>query len=361
MLFAGGVLLTTGVYQMGTSFFLSGNYGTAYEAMTNSDPRLLGTGMWAVPCALLILLASARTRQHIRYIFILSSIFFIVTNLAGFRGAGFTFAIAAFVISAKRKWIKSGLLVFALGVTVTLFIVPAIKSVRSLPLQQRLSLSNMAEGVESLWDGPREIGASFRMLVYSVGLTPGRYDFWFGRSYVMAAQHLVPNINPAWSSNYFDEDRDRRIGDWLTHVLEPGTYRAYGGMGSSGIAEPYINFGPAAVPVHFFLLFLLLSRIEWPRMRVITTLGLARGAIVLMPLCWTARDDVYSLARSAIWGLAVLWIGPAVVRRARQSKQVMSMHAMRRPPLGTRMIEAVPQTGLNGKDRQLIIVPTSSA
>jgi oligosaccharide repeat unit polymerase len=87
-------------------------------------------------------------------------------------------------------------------------------------------------------------------------------------------------------------------------VVEPWTYKNYGGMGFSAIAEPYMNFGVGGVIVYFVLLSCFLVWLE--QLSVRNSYALAAWALVLGPLLWTTRNDFSNFFRSAAWGLLTL-------------------------------------------------------
>lgn len=316
MAIAGLALCVVGIIQLGPIQFLLGDYADTFRLRTEVDPRAFTIGLWAMPCGLLIMLAGAMTRRRVQLCAIASLAVFVFCVLLGNRGQGYTFVLAALVIAFRRRFAKRlwrvGLL---LGILV-IFMSPILKSMRQLPMAERFSTAALPSLV-SLWDGPREIGGTFRSLVYAVELVPGRGDFWYGRSYTDAFSRLWPNLNLSWTASYFDTTRQMRVGEWLTYTLMPGIWRAYGGDGSSGIAEPYVNFGAIGVPIHFAVLFFLLYRFDRTVASKGSKVSLAIGAVFLMPVCWSARDDVYSIVRPALWAIVVIWLGVRVFSRRR--------------------------------------------
>jgi oligosaccharide repeat unit polymerase len=93
-------------------------------------------------------------------------------------------------------------------------------------------------------------------------------------------------------------------GHWITSIVDPWTYKNYGGMGFSAIAEPYMNFGVAGVVAYFFLLSFFLIRLE--QLSVRSAYALAAWALILGPLLWTTRNDFTNFFRPAVWGLLTL-------------------------------------------------------
>lgn len=113
------------------------------------------------------------------------------------------------------------------------------------------------EAGESHWYDPFvEMGGSIRTINMTVALVPKEFPYWYGRSYINTALHIVPflqgwvaKINPRWSMN---------VSDWLTYTLHgPGA----SGLGWAVAGEGYINFGMPGVILHMMFYGFLLKRI----------------------------------------------------------------------------------------------------
>ena len=136
----------------------------------------------------------------------------------------------------------------------------------------------------------------------SIDLTPR--DFRLGWTYWIAIKGIVPNLALRWEASSTTSDADLPPGHWITATVDPWTYKNYGGMGFSAVAEPYMNFGVPGVLVYFFLLSFFLVYLEHISIRNAYTL--AAWALILGPLLWTTRNDFTNFFRPAVWGLLTL-------------------------------------------------------
>jgi len=87
-------------------------------------------------------------------------------------------------------------------------------------------------------------------------------------------------------------------------MVDPWTYKNYGGMGFSAIAEPYMNFGLPGVVLYFIVLAFFLVWLE--QLSIRSSYTLAAWALILGPLLWTTRNDFSNFFRPAVWGLLAL-------------------------------------------------------
>jgi oligosaccharide repeat unit polymerase len=302
-LIVGVGLLFWGVVQIGLSTLASMTYSESIQLGRTYDPRFLMTGLWAIPCSLIALLAGHQGKTQKGWAVTGSVLFFIFTNAIGYRGAGFVFSFAAFFVMVQRRVVIRKWLSIAAAVVAIFLVVPIAKELRRHKLSDLTSFALNSEEFD-IWDGPRELGGpAFQNLAYSVELFPAQYDVWSGRSYLDAIRHVLPNLG-SWSPREEGDIAAMRIADFQTFVLDPRTWASGGGLGSSGIAEPYVNFGFAAIPLHFFLLYVALRLIENNAQK--SPKFLAECGLVIMPLCWSARDDLYSVLRNIAWSILII-------------------------------------------------------
>jgi hypothetical protein len=155
----------------------------------------------------------------------------------------------------------------------------------------------------NILDAPAEMGMSIRPLVETVDLL-GPKDFRLGKTYWIAVKGIVPNLALRWEASSTESELDLPPSHWITAMVDPWTYKNYGGMGFSAIAEPYMNFGVPGVIAYFFLLSFLLVYLE--RLSIRSAYSLAAWALILGPLLWTTRNDFSNFFRPAAWGLLTL-------------------------------------------------------
>jgi hypothetical protein len=157
----------------------------------------------------------------------------------------------------------------------------------------------------NILDTPAEMGISIRPLVETIDLL-GPHDFRLGRTYWIAIKGIVPNLALRWEATSTESELDLPPNHWITAMVDPWTYKNYGGLGFSAIAEPYMNFGIPGVIAYFFLLSLFLIYLEQISIR--NAYALAAWALILGPLLWTTRNDFTNFFRPAVWGLLTLAI-----------------------------------------------------
>jgi hypothetical protein len=173
--------------------------------------------------------------------------------------------------------------------------------VREQPLNER-SFPTSLDGINIL-DGPAEMGTSIRPLVETADLIgPGNYRH--GKTYLVGLEGILPNLSLRWEPVSKGSIDDLPPSQWITAVIDPWSYRNYGGMGFSAVAEPYMNFGTPGVIIFFLLLAFLLVQLE--RVSIRSSRALASWALVLGSLLWTTRNDFSNFFRPAVWGLLCL-------------------------------------------------------
>ena len=78
---------------------------------------------------------------------------------------------------------------------------------------------------------------------------PAESQYRLGRSYVQASLRVVPNLGLTTASTEWN-DPELPPNHWITYLVAPWTYAAYGGIGFSAVAEPYLNFGVAGIGLY---------------------------------------------------------------------------------------------------------------
>ncbi len=217
----------------------------------------------------------------------------------GFRGPALIAAIIVYIIARKKgltisRW--SPLL--ATGV---LLILPVLRTSREAPLNERFSQLSFKDF--NILDGPAEMGMSIRPLVETVDLMRAK-DFRRGKTYLLGIAGIVPNLALRWEVSAKEAEDELPPSHWITAMVDPWTYKNYGGMGFSAIAEPYMNFGLPGVVLYFIVLAFFLVRLE--QVSIHNSYTLAAWASILGPLLWTTRNDFSNFFRPAVWGLLAL-------------------------------------------------------
>jgi hypothetical protein len=156
------------------------------------------------------------------------------------------------------------------------------------------------------------MGMSIRPLVETIDLV-GPNDFRWGKTYWLGIEGIVPNLALHWEASTTDSVENLPPNHWITAMVDPWTYRNYGGMGFSAVAEPYMNFGVAVVILYFLFVAFFLMWLE--RLSICNSYALAAWALILGPLLWTTRNDFSNFFRPAVWGLLTL-VGVKLLSKA---------------------------------------------
>jgi hypothetical protein len=288
----GAGLLWTGAVQLGV---LSSGYNTYFERALSQDVRLFGFGFMLFPIGLLIAAVGATRREMvplgIAVAVVLGPLF-----LAGFRGPTIVQAAALLAVWARKD--RAIARRVALGVVAAaVLLVPAVRVSRDLG-------QGLAPGFRTL--DPIQVlletgGSLYPLVVTADRLESGKEEPWMGRSYAMAVGRVLPNVALRRST---PGARTLTPSAWATMHADPWAFDHGGGIGFSGVAEPYLNFGTAGVVV-FFLLLGLLTRV-WERSLGGSPFRAAIGAASFGFLLWTVRNDAMELFRAMAFASATV-------------------------------------------------------
>lgn len=145
-----------------------------------------------------------------------------------------------------------------------------------------------------------EVGASLDTVGRSMELVPGRFDYFWGQTYVDAVARVVPSL--IWN-------RPDAIvsSSWLTEQTSARKSAGKGGLGFSIVAEAYINFGVIGAPFILALIGWMHGAAERiltrPRLRIeLFCLYL----IVESALLVHVRNSVVTYLRASIWMATIL-------------------------------------------------------
>lgn len=299
LLAAGIIMFIVGLIGLDALGYFRLTYSETFRLRAESDPRLFGSGITIAFIGLSIAAAGASTRRF-RIVSAVGAVWLISLTYWGFRGPGLIAAIVVYIIARKKglaipRWAP------LLAVTGTLFILPVLRAGRESPLNERFSQLSFKDF--HILDGPAEMGMSIRPLVETIDLISPN-DFRWGKTYWLGLEGIVPNLALRWEASSTRAEDELPPSHWVTAIVDPWSYKNYGGMGFSAVAEPYMNFGVAGVVVYFGLLAFFLVWLE--RISARNPYALAAWALILGPLLWTTRNDSSNFFRSAVWGLLTL-------------------------------------------------------
>ena len=315
------IMFVAGLIQLDPLGYYRITYSEIFRLQAETDPRFFGSGITVGFIGLCLTVAGASKRQ-LRVAFLCTGIWVLALFYVGFRGPALIAGLIVYAVALKKKmkfprwfpWVAAALLLVA---------VPVERLVRDEPLNDR-SFSMTFREINPL-DAPAEMGTSIRPLVETADIIgPGNYRH--GKTYLVGLEGILPNLSVRWEPGSTESIDNLPPSHWITAVVEPWSYRNYGGLGFSAVAEPYMNFGTAGVIIFFLLLAFLLVQLE--RVSIRSSHALASWALVLGSLLWTTRNDFSSFFRPAVWGLLCLGLvrissrGYSLVSSARRREQV---------------------------------------
>lgn len=300
------------------SYGYFGIYQQAKITGVDSLPRILGG--FFIPGIMFLTAGS----KHILFVRISAAlIVFMYSGLSLFLGrrsrGGYTLISYAWLWDRLIAPLPKTLL--AISGFILLFVVfPSIKVVRNISATQRLSMGYVLEAFLSI-ESPAvaiisEIGGSMGTIAHTMELVPSVRPFDMGVGYLYALLTLLPNlfwdIHPSISRG--------TGGHWLVWTVEPMTAAVGGGLGFSVIAEAYLNFGWAGVPIVMGIIGFLLGRVvEWSY-RSPDPGKAAFLACILASILGLARSETADVVRSIVWyGLLPYALVSMIRRFARKS------------------------------------------
>ena len=282
------------------------SYAEYWDFLTYEDPRFLMTFVQFMPIGLLLVYVGCwsrgMSRRKLIYLHIASALYIMWLILIGARGPAFLSAVAILYVRhlCYRRVSNRAVLTAAVAF---LFLVPIVASYRNLPTSERAAALKQAH-LNPLF-AILEMGATYRTLyAFSEMFGSGQTPLMMGDSYVKAGQHLLPNLGTHKDSSYAAGYYRSTV--WITEVIDPLLAAQNVGAGSTGIGEPYANFGFLGVVLFFVLLGFALTTLEIHSLAARSTLSTAILATIFIPVNWYVRDDIYGTARPVVWCLAII-------------------------------------------------------
>lgn len=290
---------------IGFARFFESSYG--YEIYAATDSRILQMGFfWLLPAAALISFAGARPGREARRAGVVVAATTALLLFAGDRGGAISLLSGALLVwTATRGPLPRRIAVGA--PLVVLVLVPMIATIRQLP-RNAVDLASIRDAAieASPLAALTEMGASFRPLVETMRLVPDDESYRYGRTYLAAATRVLPNLGLTRADDDW-RDADELSPDlWITYTVAPWTFAAYGGLGYSAVAEPYLNFGALGIAAYFVALGLALGRLEVRLAQAPSRRVIALAAVVFMSFLLTVRNDVQNFVRPALWDVGLI-------------------------------------------------------
>ncbi len=227
----------------------SGYYALYQDQSTGMGSGLNILGAFLGPGALFLLAGSRRWALGRNVSLVPVGLYTLLQLFFGDRGHA-----AMLAVSYAWLWHRSvrplpKTLLLTTGAVVLFIIFPVLGEVRNVSGADRLTFQFFRDAYLSM-DNPvlailSEMGGSLITLAHTLQLVPSTRPFDLGLGYLYA-------VTPVFPSFFWDVHpvvAHGRPSDWLIWSVAPSTAKVGGGLGFSFIAEAYLNFGSAGIPV----------------------------------------------------------------------------------------------------------------
>ena len=118
-----------------------------------------------------------------------------------------------------------------------------------------------------------------------------------------------------------------RSNVWITDAIDPLLAAQNVGLGSTGIGEPYANFGFVGVALFFLILGFVLTVLEVYSLAAKSIMCTAILAAIFIPVNWYVRDDIYGMARPVVWCLIVIASSYLVFSRSTAKREATHLES----------------------------------
>jgi oligosaccharide repeat unit polymerase len=285
----GLALIIVGALHLGLH---SMGYGESFDLKMSKDPRLFGTGFIFLFMGAIISVAASNKRR-MPWVILITLLPAIPLFFYGFRGPVIVYFVSILLIwyNHDPKLVKK---IAIVGFFSVMVLSPAVRVARN---STEHSLGNAFKDVHLL-DFFTEAGASIRPLIGTImEIEFYHSNYWWGGSYICGIYQIIPNISLTWRGQ--PDSKIKPPAHWITARTEPILYARGGGLGYSGVAEPYLNFGVPGVIFFFSGLGYFLIKLE--RKFHEDPYKIAVLMCSYAALLWTTRNDFVNFFRPAIW------------------------------------------------------------
>jgi oligosaccharide repeat unit polymerase len=282
---------------------MAGGYIASFqsESLTgvSAGPQVIG--MFIVPACLFLLAGAKGRRRERTTAAIVIGLYTLVQLSLGDRSGAIMAACAfGWLWHQCEGQIKARWLIGA-GLVVMMVIVPIIRETRGLAGPDRMKLETLKNAYLSI-ENPivssiSEMGGSMATIAHTYTLVPGTRAFDNGTSYAYAALTVVPNL--FW--NVHPTISHGTAQHWLVQTVDPYVAARGGGLGFSGVAEAYLNFGWVGVPIVLGLVGFGMGRLTTWASRGANPRQLAMVAAFTAFVLKFPRDETASLVRFFAW------------------------------------------------------------
>ena len=267
------VFLLIGIGQVGNLL----QYNRNQLFFSGMDIRGIALVNWFGPSAAIAMLISARTPSQRRWSYVLGVVALAIYLLSGNRSMAMFPLLVGICI-----WVKSGRrfpLPVAAGLALAaILVIPVIGALRTMGAYDKISFSDISTSSESasVSAALAELGGSAGVLAITLQYVPAEEPFRYGSTYLGYVRQVIPNVGGKTDISESPRAIIAESGSLSAALpkLNPSTWAsikvlgvqgalyAGQGVGFSGIAEPYFNFGFAGVVVYFLAVGVFFARME---------------------------------------------------------------------------------------------------
>ena len=316
--FACLVALVIGLAQVGNLL----QYSRNQLFFSGMDIRGIALFNWFGPSAATAMVITARTPRQRRWSYVLGALALAIYLLSGNRSMALFPLLVGVVI-----WVKSGRrfpLPLAAGVALAaILIIPVIGALRTMGAYDKVSFSDVSKSSEraSVSSALAELGGSAGVLAVTLQYVPAEDPFRYGRTYLVYLRQMIPNIGGSTDISESPRAILAESGSvsaalqrfspsiWATVRVLGVESALYGGqgVGFSGIAEPYFNFGFIGVVVFFLGVGVVFARME-ARNLLLQYRWLVFAALFYWPFIGTVRNEFGTFTKPASFILICLGV-----------------------------------------------------
>ncbi|MDP2326143.1 MAG: O-antigen polysaccharide polymerase Wzy, partial [Gammaproteobacteria bacterium] len=271
--FACLIFLLIGIAQVGNLL----QYSRNQLFFSGMDIRGLALFNWFGPSAAIAMVITARTARQRGWSYVLGAVALAIYLLSGNRSMALFPLLVGVVI-----WVKIGRrfpVSIAAGLVLSvLLIIPVIGALRTLGTYDKVSFGDISRSSEraSVSLALAELGGSAGVLAITLQYVPAEDQYRYGSTYLTYLRQMVPNVGGMKDVSESPQAVLAESGSltaalqkfspsiWATVRVLGVTSALYGGqgVGFSGIAEPYFNFGFGGVVVFFLGAGVFFARME---------------------------------------------------------------------------------------------------
>ena len=204
-------------------------------------------------------------------------------------------------ISKRRVGLVKILVIFF----VSSFILNIIGLTRNATESQGIAKYNQEiMDVNSISPLTSELASSNRTVIYAVESTPSKYPYRYGLFTINNTLAIIPFSSSLLKAFGFSPAHEYAHSSQFLTWYEQGT-NPYSGVGSSTIADIYLDFGPLGVVIITFLLGVVFRRIDMAmfseKKELISLFGFVTCIVVFSQSVYIPRSMLIPVLRTIVW------------------------------------------------------------